>query len=157
MALQRAADDAPARALSIAERWARDPDPLVRRAAVAALSEPRLLRADTFAARALALIDGVTADLAASAPGTRRSPQRDGWRRARAILAATEYSPAPAMSAMTTSRANTNTTAPRTAAMPMRIEFVVRSVVILGTVRPPAAGEVCSEAPARPVSTAGMP
>jgi hypothetical protein len=37
MAVQRAADDDPARAFALAELWAADPDPLVRRAAVAAV------------------------------------------------------------------------------------------------------------------------
>lgn len=64
MALQRAADDDPARAFTIAERWAVDPDPLVRRAAVAAVCEPRLLRDPAYARRALALLDVVTTGLA---------------------------------------------------------------------------------------------
>jgi hypothetical protein len=74
MALQRAADDAPARSFAIAEQWAGDTDPLVRRAAVAAVCEPRLLRDPTFAGRALALVDRVTSDLAASPIAERRSP-----------------------------------------------------------------------------------
>jgi len=74
MALQRAADDDPGRAFAIADRWAADPDPLVRRAAVAAVCEPRLLRTETHAARAVALVDRVTVDLAASALDERRSP-----------------------------------------------------------------------------------
>jgi hypothetical protein len=74
MAIQRAGDDDPARAFAMAERWAADPDPLVRRAAVAAVCEPRLLRDQVFARRALALVERVTADLAASPAGDRRSP-----------------------------------------------------------------------------------
>jgi hypothetical protein len=73
MALQRAADDAPVRTIEIVERWATDTSPLVRRAAVAAVCEPRLLRDAAFARRALALVDRVTADLAAAPPGDRRS------------------------------------------------------------------------------------
>lgn len=74
MALQRAGDDDADRAFGIAERWASDPDPLVRRAAVAAVCEPRLLRDCAFARRALAVVDQVTSDLATSPVGDRRSP-----------------------------------------------------------------------------------
>jgi hypothetical protein len=74
MALQRAGDDDPGRAFALAERWAADIDPLVRRAAVAAVCEPRLLRDPVFARRALAILERVTADLAASPSGDRRSP-----------------------------------------------------------------------------------
>ena len=73
MALQRAADDAPDRAFAIAEEWAADPDPLVRRAAVAAVCEPRLLVDATFARRALRLLDRVTSALASSPAGDRRA------------------------------------------------------------------------------------
>jgi hypothetical protein len=74
MALQRAGDDDPDRAFTAAERWSGDPDPLVRRAAVAAVCEPRLLRDVVFARRALALLERVTSDLAASPLGDRRLP-----------------------------------------------------------------------------------
>jgi hypothetical protein len=72
MALQRAGDDAPALAFDIAEQWAGDDDPLVRRAAVAAVCEPRLLRDRGSAARALAILSAVTADLARSPAEQRR-------------------------------------------------------------------------------------
>jgi hypothetical protein len=72
MALQRAADDDPERAFALAEQWAGDSDPLVRRAAIAAVCEPRLLRDPAFARRALALVDRVTADLARSPLSGRR-------------------------------------------------------------------------------------
>jgi hypothetical protein len=72
MALQRAADDDPDGAFTIAEQWATEPNPLVRRAAVAAVCEPRLLGNPAFAQRALALVDAVTADLARSPLATRR-------------------------------------------------------------------------------------
>jgi hypothetical protein len=72
MALQRAADDDPDRAFALAERWAADPDPLVRRAAVAAVCEPRLLRTESFSRRALGLVDRVTRDLAELPPANRR-------------------------------------------------------------------------------------
>lgn len=73
MALQRAGDDDIGRAFALAEQWAADPDPLVRRAAVAAVCEPRLLRDPAFARRALALLDRVTSDLAAWPLDSRRS------------------------------------------------------------------------------------
>jgi hypothetical protein len=72
IALQRAADDDPARAFTIAERWAVDPSPLVRRAAVAAVCEPRLLRDPAYARRALALLEVVTNALAQSPLPERR-------------------------------------------------------------------------------------
>ena len=59
-------------AFTIAEQWATDPNPLVRRAAVAAVCEPRLLGNPAFAQRALVLVDAVTADLARSPLATRR-------------------------------------------------------------------------------------
>ena len=74
MALQRAGDDDPERAFTLADAWAHDPDPLVRRAAVAAVCEPRLLRNRAYALRALALLREVTADLANSSGGERRTP-----------------------------------------------------------------------------------
>jgi hypothetical protein len=74
MALQRAADDAPPRAFAVAELWAADPDLLVRRAAVAAVCEPRLLRDPSYARRALDLLDAVTTALTCAPPAKRRSP-----------------------------------------------------------------------------------
>jgi hypothetical protein len=72
MALQRAADDDPERSFLLAEQWSHDPDPLVRRAAVAAVCEPRLLKRDSYARRALRLLEHVTADLARFPTGERR-------------------------------------------------------------------------------------
>lgn len=74
MALQRAADDDPESAFSVAEAWAGDDDPLVRRAAVATVCEPRLLKNQAFALRALQLLDRVTADLTTMSREERRSP-----------------------------------------------------------------------------------
>jgi hypothetical protein len=74
MALQRAADDDPETAFAVAEAWAGDDDPLVRRAAVAAVCEPRLLKDQAFAGRALQLLDRVTTDLTATSREERRSP-----------------------------------------------------------------------------------
>jgi hypothetical protein len=74
MALQRAANDDPETAFAVAEAWAGDDDPLVRRAAVAAVCEPRLLKDRAFALRALQLLDRVTTDLTATSREERRSP-----------------------------------------------------------------------------------
>ena len=74
MALQRAADDDPERAFAAAEQWALDASPLVRRAAVAAVCEPRLLRDPSFARRALRLVARVTDDLALLPSAVRREP-----------------------------------------------------------------------------------
>lgn len=74
MALQRACDDDLERGFVVAERWAGDVDPLVRRAAVAAVCEPRLLRTRPFATRALRLVDSVTAHLARLPTAERRTP-----------------------------------------------------------------------------------
>jgi hypothetical protein len=74
MALQRAGDDDPDRAFTIAEAWATDTDPLVRRAAVAAVCEPRLLRDPALARRTLELLARVTGELARSPLADRRAP-----------------------------------------------------------------------------------
>jgi hypothetical protein len=70
--LQRAGDEDPARVFAIAERGATEPDPLVQRAAVAAVCEPRLLRDPLFARRALVLLERVTARLARQPVSRRR-------------------------------------------------------------------------------------
>ena len=64
MALQRWADHDAAAAFDLAGRWAAD-DPYLQRAAVAGVCEPRLLKAAPMAARAVRLLDDVTASLAA--------------------------------------------------------------------------------------------
>ncbi len=74
MAVQRACDDDPDRGFRLAEEWAGDPDPLVRRAAVAAVCEPRLLRDRVYAGRALRLLELITADLARIPVDRRRNP-----------------------------------------------------------------------------------
>lgn len=83
MALQRAADDDPERAFGLAQRWAVDAEPLVRRAAVAAVCEPRLLRDPVFAVLALVILDVVTSGLAATQAEARRS---NGVRKLRQAL-----------------------------------------------------------------------
>ncbi len=58
--------------LVLVEEWAADPDPLVGRAAVAAVCEPRLLRDPQATAAALAACERLTTRLAALPPGQRR-------------------------------------------------------------------------------------
>jgi hypothetical protein len=65
MALQRLGDADPARLRRIASAWAKDGDPLVQRAAVAAVCEPRLLRTPESRGHALDLCQAVTDSLRA--------------------------------------------------------------------------------------------
>lgn len=83
MALQRLGDADPARLWPLARAWAVDPDPLVQRAAVAGVCEPRLLRTPAAAAVALEICGTVTAMLAARPREERRS---DGVRSLRQAL-----------------------------------------------------------------------
>jgi hypothetical protein len=72
MALQRLGDADLPRLFGIADHWAADPHPLVQRAAVAGVCEPRLLTTPTAAARAVAVCAQVTDALAARPAGERR-------------------------------------------------------------------------------------
>ncbi|WP_433203884.1 hypothetical protein ACQP00_34935 [Dactylosporangium sp. CS-047395] len=72
MALQRRADTDLPWLLDLADDWAGDPHPLVQRAAVAGLCEPRLLKTPAAAARAVAVCAAVTASLAARPAAERR-------------------------------------------------------------------------------------
>jgi HEAT repeat protein len=83
MALQRLGDADPPRLWEVAAGWAANEDPLVQRAAVAGVCEPRLLRAPGAARQALDLCATVTVCLAARPPGERR---RDGVRVLRQAL-----------------------------------------------------------------------
>lgn len=74
MALQRLGDADPPRLLALATTWAGDADPLVQRAALAGVCEPRLLRTAEAAATAVELCDLVTASLAARPSEERRRP-----------------------------------------------------------------------------------
>lgn len=74
MALQRLGDADLDRLLRLTEAWA-DRGPLVQRAAVAGLCEPRLLRTDTGSRAALRLVDRVTAALAAVPSARRRDDE----------------------------------------------------------------------------------
>jgi Vesicle coat complex, various subunits len=74
MALQRLGDADPPRLLEIAAAWVADPHPLVRRAAVASLCEPRLLRTPAAAAAAVEVCARATDALAALPREERRDP-----------------------------------------------------------------------------------
>ena len=84
MGVQRAADDDPERAFALMEAWAADPDagPLVLRAVVAAVCEPRLLRDPAYARRALRLVRVATDRLAALPTERRRDPDTRTLRQA---------------------------------------------------------------------------
>ena len=73
MALQRLGDVAPERLWPVVEAWAVDDDPLVQRAAVAGMCEPRLLRTRNGSAVALAACSTVTRGLAARPLPRRRN------------------------------------------------------------------------------------
>jgi hypothetical protein len=74
MALQRLGDSDVQRMLDIITDWAGDTDPLVQRAAVAGVCEPRLLRTSEAAGTAIQACDRVTRSLAARPPEERREP-----------------------------------------------------------------------------------
>ena len=73
MALQRLGDADTTGLHDLVSRWAASPDPLVQRAAVAGLCEPRLLREPADAARAVELCSRITDSLAARPPHERRT------------------------------------------------------------------------------------
>jgi hypothetical protein len=74
MALQRIGDDDPALLRTLVARWVADADPLVRRAAVAGICEPRLLRDPETAGAALDACAAATASIEALPAGDRRHP-----------------------------------------------------------------------------------
>jgi HEAT repeat protein len=77
MALQRLGDAAPDRLRDLVRRWADDPEPLVQRAAIAGICEPRLLHDPLTAQCALDACRAATASLAAlPAPERRRADVR---------------------------------------------------------------------------------
>ena len=75
MALQRLGDGDPARLRDVVHAWAGDPDPLVQRAAVAGICEPRLLHDLSTAQCALDACRVATASLAARPAPERGRPQ----------------------------------------------------------------------------------
>lgn len=72
--LQRLGDADPAALESLVLDWADDSDPLVERAAAAAICEPRLLRTPRAAAAAIEVCRRTAASLAARPLSTRREP-----------------------------------------------------------------------------------
>jgi hypothetical protein len=83
MALQRLGDADPSRLFTLADAWASDRDPLVQRAAIAGVCEPRLLKRPEAAARAVRICSLVTRHLADRPADNRRS---DGVRALRKAL-----------------------------------------------------------------------
>jgi len=73
--LQRLGDDRPDELARIAAEWSRSDDPLVARAAVAAVAEPRLLRTPAAVEAALGVLDSATSLLERS-PDRRSEPIR---------------------------------------------------------------------------------
>lgn len=71
MALQRLGDADLPRLLTVVTAWAGDPHPLVQRAAVAGICEPRLLATVGAATAAVDVCDAVTRSLAAKPPSER--------------------------------------------------------------------------------------
>jgi len=74
MALQRLGDADLPRLLALVDDWVDDSDPLVQRAAAAAICEPRLLRTPPAAAVAVDVCRRATASLTARPPAVRRDP-----------------------------------------------------------------------------------
>ena len=74
MALQRLGDADPQRMVDVVTDWAGDEDPLVQRAAVAGICEPRLLSSPEVARVAVDTCERVTASLAARPLEQRREP-----------------------------------------------------------------------------------
>jgi hypothetical protein len=75
MGLQLWGDDDPAAMIEKVRAWADDPDPLVVRAALAAICEPRLLRTPDAAAVALEMCDRATDRIASLPAAERRRPE----------------------------------------------------------------------------------
>jgi hypothetical protein len=74
MALQRVGDDDPRALRELVGAWVADPDPLVRRAAVAGVCEPRLLHDPETVQAALDACREAGATIAALPPDARRDP-----------------------------------------------------------------------------------
>ncbi len=71
LGLQLCGDESPSTLLTIVTAWVDDADPLVQRAAVAAVCEPRLLRTAEAAATAISVCQRATTRLVALAPARR--------------------------------------------------------------------------------------
>ncbi len=81
-ALQQLGDTDPAALREIVTAWVADPDPLVQRAAVAAICEPRLLDPPEAAALAIEVCASATASLASRSPQAWRLPEARTLRQA---------------------------------------------------------------------------
>lgn len=81
MTAQRIGDDDFGALAGLVDRWLQDPDPLVLRAAVAAICEPRLLRTPAAAAHAVRACASATRSLLALDPAGRRHPDARTLRR----------------------------------------------------------------------------
>ena len=75
MALQRLGDSDESRMLRIVSNWADDGSPLVQRAAIAGVCEPRLLKTPEATATAIDVCERVTTALVARPATERRSPE----------------------------------------------------------------------------------
>lgn len=82
MALQRLGDADADQLFEMAEAWAADPHPLVQRAAIAGVCEPRLLRHSETAAQAIEICDRVSQALADRPAEQRREPEVRSLRQA---------------------------------------------------------------------------
>ena len=82
LGLQRLGDADPGRLRDLVLDWSAAPEPLVRRAAAAAICEPRLLRTPEAAAVAVEVCRRATAQLAAGGPAERRAPDSRTLRQA---------------------------------------------------------------------------
>jgi hypothetical protein len=80
--LQQLGEIAPTALTSIVLSWADDPDPLVQRAAAAAICEPRLLRSPEASATAIGVCARATRQLAAMSPERRKQPDARTLRQA---------------------------------------------------------------------------
>ena len=96
MALQRRGDADMSALLAAMQSWAAADDPLVQRAAAAALCEPRLLKDPEHAAAVLLVLDQTTARLSQTPPSARKSDafktlrQALGYRWSVAVVASPE-------------------------------------------------------------------
>lgn len=72
--LQLLGDTSPEAMARIVGEWAGDPDPLVQRAAAAAICEPRLLRDPVMSATAIEVCRRTTAQLVSLTPAERKAP-----------------------------------------------------------------------------------
>jgi hypothetical protein len=95
IALQRLGDEERDQMLALALKWAKDPSPLVRRAAVAGVCEPRLLDSPAVVSSVVTILDEVTRGLAATPKEQRRHDDIRVLRQAWATAGASTLPPCP--------------------------------------------------------------